>query len=79
MILGDNTILVLTDQNKTAYINYDVLNYMMTNDEAFCSEAHDELQNLMRSSTLIIQTSEKQRNMFFRNFACQDQRSQKNI
>jgi len=65
VILGDNTILVVTENNKTVYLNYEVLNYMITSDTAFCDGAHREMQNLMRTSTLISQTSEKQRNIFF--------------
>lgn len=65
VVLGDNTILVITDNVKTAYLNYDVLNYMMTRDENFCTQCHEDLQNLMRRATVISQTSEKQRNIFF--------------
>jgi len=65
VILGDNTILVSADQNKTAYLNYDVLNYITTMDIGFCNQCHDDLKNIMRKSTLISKTSEKQRNIFF--------------
>jgi len=65
IILGDNTILVTTDNVKTTYLNYDVLNYIMTRDENFCNLCNDDLQNLMRRATVISQTSEKQRNIFF--------------
>ncbi|HYM95632.1 MAG TPA: hypothetical protein VET23_15950 [Chitinophagaceae bacterium] len=65
VVLGDNTIMVITDQVKTVFLNYDVLNYMVTRDEAFCRPCYDDLQNLMKKSTLISQTSEKQRNIFF--------------
>lgn len=65
VVLGDNTILVTTDNRKTTYLNYDVLNYMITRDENFCNLCHEDLQNLMRRATVISQTSEKQRNIFF--------------
>jgi hypothetical protein len=65
VVLGDNTIMAVTDRVKTVFLNYDVLNYMLTRDEAFCSPCYDDLQNLMKKSTLISQTSEKQRNIFF--------------
>lgn len=65
VVLGDNTIMVVTDRVKTVFLNYDVLNYMMTRDESFCGPSYDDLQNLMKKSTLISQTSEKQRNIFF--------------
>ena len=65
VILGDNTILVVTDRVKTAFLNYDVLNYMFTRDEAFCEPCYDDLHNLMKRATLISQSGEKQRNTFF--------------
>src|SRR5436190_1125254 len=65
VILGDNTILVTTDNVKTVYLNYDVLNYIVTRDETFCDQCHDDLRNLMRRATVISQTSERQRNIFF--------------
>jgi hypothetical protein len=65
IILGDNTIMVVTDRVKTVFINYDVLNYMSTQDENFCNPCYDDLYRMMKKSTLISQTSEKQRNIFF--------------
>ena len=65
VILGDNTIIVVTDRVKTVFINYDVLNYMFTRDEAFCNPCYDDLHQMMKKSTQISQTSEKQRNIFF--------------
>ncbi len=65
VVLGDNTIMVVTDRVKTVFLNYDVLNYMFTRDEAFCDPCYNDLQNLMKRSTIISQTSEKQRNLFF--------------
>jgi hypothetical protein len=65
IILGDNTIMVVTDKIKTTFINYDVLNYMFTRDEAFCNPCYEDLHNMMKRSTQISQTSEKQRNIFF--------------
>lgn len=63
--LGDNSILVLHDGKKTVYLNYDVLNYMMTQGEVFCNSVHEKLQLIMRKSTLISAVSEKQRTIFF--------------
>jgi hypothetical protein len=65
VILGDNTIMVSTDGIKTVFINYDVLNYMVSKDEAFCNPLYADMQQMMKKSTLISQTSEKQRNIFF--------------
>ena len=65
VVLGDNTIMVITDRVKTAFLNYDVLSYMFTRDEAFCDPCYDDLRNLMKRATMISQSSEKQRNFFF--------------
>ena len=63
--LGENNILVVTDRLKTLFVNYMGLNYMTTTDELFCNACYNDLQNLMKKSTLISETGEKQRNIFF--------------
>ncbi|HEX7846976.1 MAG TPA: hypothetical protein VF476_14340, partial [Chitinophagaceae bacterium] len=65
VVLGDNTILATTDFVKTCFINYGHLNYIRTRDEAFCQQLYRDFDNLIKKSTLISQTSEKQRNVFF--------------
>lgn len=65
VVLGDNTVYVSTGQVVTVYLNYGVLDYMATRDSTFCKQCYDDMHNLMRKSTLISQTSEKQRNIFF--------------
>jgi len=65
VILGDNTILVITDSIKTAYLNYGLLNYIVTRDEVFCNDCYDDIENIKKRSTLLSQTSERQRNIFF--------------
>lgn len=65
VMLGETTVMVVTDRVKTVFINYDALNYISTRDELFCNPYYDDLQSLMKKSTIISQTSEKQRNIFF--------------
>ena len=65
VLLGDNTIMVITDGVKTAFLNYDGLNYLTTRDEEFCKSCNEDLENLIKRSTIISETSEKQRNIFF--------------
>jgi hypothetical protein len=65
VVIGDNTILVTLNTKKVVYINYDVLNYMATEDENFCNETSEKMQTLMRRATIISNVSEKQRNIFF--------------
>ncbi len=63
--LGDNTIMGVADHFKTVFLNYDVMNYMVTRDEKFCNDTHNDLLALIRRSTLISNSGEKQRNIFF--------------
>jgi len=65
VLLGDNTIMVITENTKTVFLNYDGLNYLTTRDEAFCNSCYEDLNNLIKRSTIISETSEKQRNIFF--------------
>ncbi|HTM92539.1 MAG TPA: helix-turn-helix domain-containing protein [Flavisolibacter sp.] len=65
VVLGDNTILTILNGKKIVYLNYDVLNYMVTQDEKFCNDVHSKLLNLMRRATILSNVSEKQRNIFF--------------
>ncbi|MFZ9388897.1 MAG: hypothetical protein ACO25B_13580 [Chitinophagaceae bacterium] len=65
VILGDNTILVNLEGKKSVYLNYDALNYLTTGDITFCEQCESDLRQLIRKSTLISQTGEKQRNIFF--------------
>jgi len=65
IVLGDNTVLAITDFMKTAFINYGGLNYLSTNDESFCNDLYNDFENLIPKSTQISKTGEKQRNIFF--------------
>ena len=65
VILADNTIFVSTDLQKKVFLNYGVLHYLSTSDEKFCESVHNDLQNLMRKSTLISSGGARQRSMFF--------------
>jgi len=65
VVLGDNTVLVITDNVKAVMINYDALHYITTRDETFCNYCYGDLQKLMKRSTILSETSEKQRNIFF--------------
>ncbi len=65
VVLGDNTVLATADFVKTCFINYGHLNYIMTVDENFCNQLYKDFENLIKRSTQISQSSEKQRNIFF--------------
>ena len=65
VVLGDNTIMVDTDAGRSVFINYGHLNYIQTSDREFCNAMRADFDNLIRRSTLISQTGERQRNIFF--------------
>jgi hypothetical protein len=65
VVLGDNTVMVTANSVKTAFINYGHLNYLETRDESFCNELYHDFENLIRRSTQISHSSERQRNVFF--------------
>jgi len=65
VVLGDNTIMVITDSVKSVFLNYDGLNLITTRDETFCNYCHEDLRKLIKRSTIISETSERQRNIFF--------------
>jgi hypothetical protein len=65
VVLGDNTVMSVADSVKTAFINYGHLNYLETSDESFCNELYLDFENLIRRSTQLSHSSERQRNVFF--------------
>ncbi len=66
IIILDNSILIVQDNSKMAVVLHSVINYMMTRDLNFCENLNQYIQNLLRRSTLISETSEKERARFFR-------------
>jgi len=64
-ILGDNTIMLEMDKNVAVYINHAVINYMLTRDLKFCSFTKDHFENIIKKSTPISNTNEKERTRFF--------------
>ena len=65
VLVNDNTILVQADGQKTAYLTYNIINQLVTNNPAFCDQIEDSLRNLMQKSTMISGTSAKERYRFF--------------
>ncbi len=65
IFLGHNSLLVETDGILTSYINYGVLNYMVTQDTRFCDYTKNSMENTIKKSILISSVSEKERNRFF--------------
>ena len=66
VLLGDNSLLVITDGSKSSFLTHTTFNYIMTRDVAFTENMYAQLQNQMKRSTLISAVSEKERSRFFR-------------
>ncbi len=65
--LGDNTIMAQVNGKRMVFINHNVINYMMTNNNAFTDYTFETLKILLKKSTLISEISERDRQMFFNN------------
>lgn len=66
VISGDNSILAELDHTRTVYLTHNVINFMITTDAQFCNHTWDNIQNLMKKSTLISSVSERERSRFFK-------------
>ena len=65
ILIADNTIFARMDTKRVVYISYNTLNLLTTLQESFCEKTENYLNNLIKNSTLISATSEKERNKFF--------------
>ena len=66
VLLGDNSILAVTDNTKMAFMTHTTFNFMLTRDVAFTENMYNHMQTQMKRSTLISEVSEKERSRFFR-------------
>jgi BetR domain len=64
-MLGDNCTMAVLNNSKVVYINHSVLNIIVTKDPLFTEYIYHHFQNIMRKSTLISNTGEKERSRFF--------------
>jgi hypothetical protein len=64
-ILGDNCMMAVLNNTKMVYVNHSVLNIVTTRDPAFTEYIYQHFQNIMRKSTLISDSGEKERARFF--------------
>jgi len=65
LILGDNTGFAELDTTKVTFLNHSVFNFVVTRDERFNNHMYDNLQNLIRKSTMLSGVGEKDRIKFF--------------
>ncbi|TDQ18919.1 hypothetical protein DFQ04_0730 [Algoriphagus boseongensis] len=65
IVLGDNTFMAEIGDTKITYLNHSVLYFVGTQDQKFNEAIFKNLDNLMKKSTLISGTGEKERKQFF--------------
>ncbi|MEK6780118.1 MAG: helix-turn-helix transcriptional regulator [Bacteroidota bacterium] len=65
IFIADNTVLAHMDQKRSVYVSYNLLNLLTTFQESFCEKTELYLNNMIKNSTLISATAEKERNKFF--------------
>lgn len=65
VVLGTNCIYINTGPAKYAYITFNTLNSLTTNNHEFCEETEHWVKNIIKKSTLISGVAEKQRFQFF--------------
>ena len=64
-VLGDNTLLIEVDNQRMVSLNHNVINYAITTDEKFVNYSWQTMNTLLKKSTLISETGEKDRQLFF--------------
>ena len=65
LVTLDNSILAQLDGTRIAFQVHNICNFMMTRDLTFCNHTYENMQMLMRKSTLISSVSERERLRFF--------------
>ncbi|CAN5391611.1 hypothetical protein BH23BAC1_BH23BAC1_37270 [soil metagenome] len=65
LILGDNTFMAEVDGHRVTFLNHSVLYFVSSRDINFNNAMFDNLDNLIKKSTLISSVGEKERIQFF--------------
>ncbi|MEP6951390.1 MAG: helix-turn-helix domain-containing protein [Ginsengibacter sp.] len=65
LILGDNTFMAEMDSTRITFLNHSVLYFAATRDVRFNNAMNDNMQNLLKKSTMISTIGEKDRVRFF--------------
>jgi hypothetical protein len=78
-LIGDNTIYAQGGEKQITFINHNGLNFMSTQDKAFCDYTYKHLQNIMKKSAHISVVGEKERSIFFNALREKIYKQKKNI
>jgi len=63
--IADTTIFFKMGDTKITYLTHNNLNILTTSNKIFCESTEQYIQNILRKSSLISSSSEKERNRFF--------------
>jgi BetR domain len=66
LVIGTNCIHVKAGTNNFSYISFNTMNSLTTANQVFCNEIEQWMKNLIRKSSLISGSAEKQRFQFFK-------------
>jgi hypothetical protein len=69
ILMSDNTISTKSGDKRLAYINYNTISLLITQHDMFCEKTEQYLFSLIKHSTLISGTAEKERIKFFTKMA----------
>jgi plasmid maintenance system antidote protein VapI len=65
IVIGDNTFMGELDNKRITYLNHSVLYFLASMDKKFNDSIFSNLENLMKKSTLISNTGDRERKQFF--------------
>jgi len=63
--MSDNTISAKSGDKRLSYLNYNTISLLITQHDLFCEKTEKYLNGLIKHSTLISGTAEKERIKFF--------------
>ncbi len=67
ILIADNTVFARMGDKRCVYVNQNALNLLLTFQEPFCEKTENYLQNLIKKSTVISVTGQRERSRFFKN------------
>ena len=66
LVFGDNSILVELDNKRITFLNYGLVYFVYTDDERFNSNMRGNFDDLLKKSTMVTRSGEKERVRFFK-------------
>lgn len=66
LLIGDNTLIAENGTNLRAYLSQNIISSVIVDDQTYCKQTLKTFQTIAKKSTLISNTSEKNRKKFFK-------------